>query len=296
MPRGGHGRYVEVVQSNFAAIADHAIDVGSGEGFVHARLRIVGTCDPGIQHLLRWSRDDQLCAGQLLQPRDFGESFDVVPGLQARFSLAGHILGAASAHVAWDGGSVLFSGDLGRDDDLLMLPPEPPLPADYVVIESTYGDRSHGDADAESAFAEVIDRTAARGGVVIVPAFAVGRAQTLMYLAARLRHDKRIPDVPIFLNSPMAADVTELYQRHCSRHRLSPAECRRMGEAVRVVKSVEESRRLNGLRYPAVIISARSSVVDSTMRLGDAIAPQNSVSIATHLKPGSSRPSASATR
>src|SRR5690606_27597221 len=171
-------------------------------------------------------------------PREFGEAFEVVPGIGARFNLAGHILGAASAHVTWDGGSILFSGDLGRDDDLLMLPPEPPPLADYVVMESTYGDRSHGDEDPGTALADVIDRTAARGGVVIVPAFAVGRAQTLMYLAVKLKHDKRIPDVPIFLNSPMAADVTELYQRHCSRHRLSPAECRRLGEAVKVVKSV----------------------------------------------------------
>ena len=192
----------------------------------------------------------------LLQPREFGEAFEVVPGIGARFSLAGHILGAASAHVTWDGGSALFSGDLGRNDDLLMLPPEPPPLADYVMMESTYGDRSHGDEDPETTLAEAIDRTAARGGVVIVPAFAVGRAQTLMYLAARLKRDKRIPDVPIFLNSPMAADVTQLYQGHCRWHRLSPAECRRIGEMVHVVKSVEESRSLNDLRYPAVIISA----------------------------------------
>jgi metallo-beta-lactamase family protein len=192
----------------------------------------------------------------LLEPRGFGESFEVSPGLRVRFSVAGHILGAASVHVGWDGGSVLFSGDLGRDDDLVMPPPEPPPAADYVVMESTYGDRSHADEDVATAFAETIDRTAARGGVVIVPAFALGRAQTLMHLAAQLKRAHRIPDVPVFLNSPMAADVTALYRRHRSHHRLTPEECRQMGETVRIVRTVDESRSLNELRYPAVIISA----------------------------------------
>jgi metallo-beta-lactamase family protein len=173
-----------------------------------------------------------------------------------RFTQAGHILGAASVHVEWEGGSVLFSGDLGRDADLLMRPPEPPPAADYVVLESTYGDRHHEDVDAATLLAETIARTARRGGITVVPAFAVGRAQALLYLIATLKRDKRIPDLPVFLNSPLAANVTGIYHRHRAGHRLDEAQCRLMCEDVQVVTSVEESQRLNDLRYPAVIVSA----------------------------------------
>jgi metallo-beta-lactamase family protein len=188
--------------------------------------------------------------------RDFGQEFEPVPGLHMRFSMAGHILGAGSLHVRWDHGSLLFSGDLGRDEDLLMRPPEPPPAADYVVVESTYGDRAHEEEDAATRFAEVINRTAARGGIVVVPAFAVGRAQALLHLVATLKHERRIPDLPIFLNSPMAADVTELYHVHRAQHRLDPEHCRAMCHAARIVNTAEESRKLNGMRFPAVIISA----------------------------------------
>jgi len=193
---------------------------------------------------------------RLFRPQDFGIEFEPVEGLRVRFSLAGHILGAASVHVRWDSGSILFSGDLGRDEDLVMRPPGPPPTADYVVMESTYGDRLHEQEDPATAFAEVIKRTAARGGVVIVPAFAVGRAQSLMYMVAILKREGRIPDLPVFLNSPMAADTTELYHQHRANHRLTADQCREMCTAAKVVNSVEESRKLNDMRYPAVIISA----------------------------------------
>ena len=190
------------------------------------------------------------------RPRAYGEAFEPVPGVQVRFSQAGHILGAASVHVSWDGGSLLFSGDLGRDDDLLMRPPEPPPAADGVLLESTYGDRLHEPEDPATLLAQVVNRTAARGGIVVVPAFAVGRAQALLHLLARLKEERRIPDLPVFLNSPMAADVTEIYHRHHGEHRLDDAQCRRMCEAARIVNTVEESRKLNDLRFPAVIVSA----------------------------------------
>lgn len=193
---------------------------------------------------------------RLFRPCGFAEGFEPIPGVKMRFSLAGHILGAASVHVAWSGGSMLFSGDLGRDDDILMRPPEPPPAADFVVIESTYGDRMHEENDPATALAEVINRTAARGGIVVIPAFAVGRAQALLYLVAVLKRDRRIPDLPVFLNSPMAADTTEIYHRHRAEHRLDAEQCRAMCTAARVVNSVEESEKLNALRVPAVIISA----------------------------------------
>jgi metallo-beta-lactamase family protein len=189
-------------------------------------------------------------------PTAFDTTFEPIPGVRVRFSPAGHILGAASVHVAWEGGSVLFSGDLGRNEDLIMRPPAPPPEADHVLIESTYGDRLHEASDPATAFAEVINRTAARGGVVVVPAFAVGRAQALLHLVAVLQHERRIPALPVFLNSPMAANVTAIYRAHASEHRLDASQCEQMCAAARIVNSVEESRDLNNMRFPAVIISA----------------------------------------
>lgn len=194
-----------------------------------------------------------------LVPVAFDEPFEPLPGWRAVLKPAGHILGAASLHVAWGGQgahSVLFSGDLGRRDDLLMKPPAPPTPADTVVIESTYGDRRHREGDALERLADVVSRTAARGGVVVIPAFAVGRAQTLLHGLQLLKSAHRIPDLPIYLNSPMATSATQIYRRHGAEHRLSPAQCDALGHAAKFVNSIEESEALNHLHWPSVIVSA----------------------------------------
>lgn len=177
-------------------------------------------------------------------------------GWSWRLYQAGHILGAASVRVDCGGTSILFSGDLGRDDDLLMRAPERAEPADYVVIESTYGNRLHPKTDQLNELAAVINRTAARGGIVLVPAFAVGRAQTLLHAVQQLKEARRIPEMPVYLNSPMAADATRLYQHHTAEHRLTPEQCSAMQRQTVIVSSVEESRRLNELHFPSIIVSA----------------------------------------
>jgi metallo-beta-lactamase family protein len=192
----------------------------------------------------------------LFRSQEFGTRFEPVPGVTMRFSPAGHILGAGSVHVEWEGGSALFSGDLGREEDVLMRPPEAPAAADCVIVESTYGDRLHESGDPAGLLADAINRTAARGGIVVIPAFAVGRAQALMHLVAVLKQQGRIPDLPLFLNSPMAVNATALYHKYRPQHRLTVEECDRMHTGARIVNSVEESRKLNELRFPAVIISA----------------------------------------
>src|SRR5678816_944232 len=123
-------------------------------------------------------------------------------------------------------------------------------------MESTYGDRIHPAGDPLEPIAAAVSRTAARGGVVIVPSFAVGRAQALLYGLHLLKQQRRIPDLPVFLNSPMAADATRIYHEHRAEHRLTPEQCRAMCTAAKIVNSVDESIRLNSLRMPAVIISA----------------------------------------
>ena len=191
-----------------------------------------------------------------IETREFDTAFEPVPGFEVRLRRAGHILGAASVHVRCGAASVLFSGDLGRSDDLMMKPPEPPEAADCVLVESTYGNRSHATGDPLATLADVVCRTAARGGIVVVPAFAVGRAQTLLHGLRMLKEARRIPDLPVFLNSPMATDVTGIFRRHAEDHRLSADECRAMCRGVKFVNTEAESRALNDLRYPSVIVSA----------------------------------------
>jgi metallo-beta-lactamase family protein len=186
----------------------------------------------------------------------FGERFSPWPGWSVELSPAGHILGAASAMICWDEASILFSGDLGRRDDVLMKPPAKPAAADWLVVESTYGDRLHRAGDVLTELAVVIARTAARGGSVVIPAFAVGRAQALLLCIHRLKTEGRIADLPVYLDSPMAADVTRLYQRHAGEHRLSAQECEALGRGVRFVNTVEDSKALDQQRWPSVIVSA----------------------------------------
>ncbi len=186
----------------------------------------------------------------------FQEECSPWPDWSWRLQRAGHILGASSIRIGWGEGSVLFSGDLGRDDDLMMRAPQAPEDADFVLVESTYGNRRHAKVDALASIAEVVNRTAARGGVVVVPSFAVGRAQLLLHCIQQLKSAGRIPNLPVFLNSPMAADATRLLVRHMDEHRLSREQCRALSAGTKIVNSVEESKSLNSLDYPSVIVSA----------------------------------------
>ena len=203
-----------------------------------------------------YTEEDAERALHRFEPLAFEQAREVVPGIVATLRPAGHILGAASIELKVGGQTLLFSGDLGRPDDLIMRAPVDIRAADHIVVESTYGDRLHEAHDTEATLAETITRTASRGGIVVVPAFAVGRAQLLLYMLYRLKTRGAIPDLPVFLNSPMAIDMTDIYHRHRVEHRLSPEECDGMCKVARMVRTVEESRALNTLRYPAVIVSA----------------------------------------
>lgn len=185
-----------------------------------------------------------------------GEVFNPVRGVSAQLSRAGHLLGAAGVRVECAAGSVLFSGDVGRSNDPLMRAPDPPPAADYLVIESTYGDRVHSAEDAKSALVKPIHRAIERGGVIVAPTFAVGRAQLMMLLIAQLKAQRLIPDIPVFLDSPMAIDATDLYRRFVAEHRLSDEECAEMCQAAQLVHTADASKALDRLRTPAIILSA----------------------------------------
>lgn len=193
---------------------------------------------------------------RLLKPIAFNQTTQIATGVSLRLKPAGHILGASSAEITTEGKVVLFSGDLGRPNDPIMHAPAHIDHADYIVAESTYGNRSHGSTDPTDVLGDIITRTAERGGTVLIPSFAVGRAQEILLAIYRLKVSKAIPNLPVFLNSPMAIDTTEIYQRHCQEHRLDGQECAGLGHVAKMVKTQEQSRALNAIRYPSIIISA----------------------------------------
>ena len=203
-----------------------------------------------------YTEDDAKRALRRLEPLPFEQRADVAGAFRLRLRPAGHILGASSVELTVNDTTVLFSGDLGRPDDSIMRAPTPIERADHVVVESTYGDRLHDTQDAELVLGDVIRRTAVRGGIVVIPAFAVGRAQSLLYAIWRLKSRAAIPDLPVFLNSPMAIDMTEIYHRHRAEHRLSVEECSGLCHVAKMVRSIEESRALVAQRHPAIIVSA----------------------------------------
>lgn len=175
----------------------------------------------------------------------------------ARLRRAGHILGAASVYVEWNKTRILFSGDLGRYDDPVMLDPEAGPPVDYLVVESTYGNRLHENQDPQDALAAIVTRTIRRGGTVIIPSFAVGRAQTLLYHLQKLKEQRRLPKaLPVYLDSPMAIDASDLFVRHLRDHKLDDAECQKFRTAAHYVHDAEESRAIMMKASPKVIISA----------------------------------------
>lgn len=200
--------------------------------------------------------EDAKRAVRRMQPVEFGEPLVPAPGVTLQLDPAGHLLGAAIVRIEEAGRSLVFSGDLGRPDDLIMRAPQRVTRADYLVVESTYGNRIHSKVDPVDALATVLQRTFKRGGVVVVPTFAVGRAQELLYLTHLAKAAGLIPDVPVFLDSPMAIDATRIYHTHHGEHRLTPAQCESMHGAAKIVNTPEESRWLDGRSMPMVIIAA----------------------------------------
>jgi metallo-beta-lactamase family protein len=201
------------------------------------------------------TEDAEVCLRQFRVVKT-GIQWQPEDGVTAELKPAGHILGATFARLEHQGVSVTFSGDLGRPDDALMKAPVAPAPSDYLVIESTYGGRRHPPIDAQSELLHWLKRGIGRGGVVVIPTFAVGRAQALLLLIARLKARNLIADVPVFLDSPMAIDATQLYAIFRGEHRLDDAECARMCGAGKLINTPEQSKVLDTQSGPMIILSA----------------------------------------
>ena len=209
-----------------------------------------------------YTAEEAEAALRYLHPIPHKEHVLLKNGFEFHFHHAGHILGSKGLHVTANGVRILFGGDLGR-----FRPtggqPEPILdPADYLVLESTYGDRLHPHQDVRPRLAEVIQRTVQRGGTVLIPAFAVERTQKLLFLLRSLMDEKRIPEVPIHIDSPMAIEAVKIFLRYAEEFDQQTRELiHRHGSPVgwpqvNFAKTVEESKKVSTSRIPAIIISA----------------------------------------
>jgi len=191
----------------------------------------------------------------LFKPQKFHAPFDLGP-TKVNFIPSGHILGSALVNLKTNDKSVLFTGDLGRPEDLIMIPPETVSVADYLIIESTYGNRVHEKLNPLIKLESVLKKALDRNGVVMIPAFSIGRTQAFLYAIHLLKEQKKIKDVPVFLNSPMSISAMEIYCKHRSEHRLNPDQCHSMCATAKYVRLVDESIKLNSKKGPMIIISA----------------------------------------
>jgi metallo-beta-lactamase family protein len=202
-----------------------------------------------------YTLEDAEAALRLIGPREFDTPVSLDEHLGFRLLPAGHILGAASVVLCCGHTVIAFSGDLGRPDDPIMRAPTPLAHADYLVVESTYGDRLHTALGPEDELADLFARTFARGGVVVMPCFAVGRAQEVLYYIAHLKETGRMANVPVFLDSPMAISVTDLYRRHMRDHRLSVTQLHALDHAAFMMRTVNDSKAIASRNGPMVIIA-----------------------------------------
>ncbi len=216
-----------------------------------------------------YGEEDARLAGDHFRHSAYGAAFEPVPGVAASFLNAGHVLGSSMVQLDLGSGAdrrrLVYTGDLGREETLLLETPAPPRGVDYLVIESTYGDRLHEPlADASGKMAEVIKRAWKEGGKIIIPSFALERTQEIILIIDKLRHDALIPDIPVYVDSPMAVSLTEIFNRHrgdlCfngkfreyARHDGDPFGF----DYIRYLRSKDESQTLNNKRGPMIIVSA----------------------------------------
>jgi metallo-beta-lactamase family protein len=222
----------------------------------------------------RMGRDDRTCEPlytvedaeetyPLFQPVALGATKEIAPGVHYQTYEAGHMLGSTAFVFETDGVRLAFSGDVGRVGLPILRDPEKLPPVDYLIMESTYGDRLHPQiGHAEDKLAEVVNRTAARGGKMIVPSFAVGRTQQLVLLLHQLIDQKRIPPIPMFVDSPLALNATEVFRKHPECYDEEARKFLTEGHdpfgffRLKYIRDVSQSKALNELRGPFLVISA----------------------------------------
>jgi len=206
---------------------------------------------------------------ELLRPVKYGEAVSLSSSLGFDMMHAGHILGSAFVRFREGSGetqkTVLFTGDIGRYDQPIIFDPASVDAADYLILESTYGNRLHAGNEGtigKDQLRDVVVSTAKRGGTVLIPSFAIGRAQELLYILRELEVENKIPILPVYVDSPMAVDAVDVFRKHVEEHDLEMAQLEKDGrnplytQRVHFARSVEESKAINEHRFPSIIISA----------------------------------------
>jgi len=186
---------------------------------------------------------------------DFDTNFTVAPSLNVTFKHAGHILGASFVLLSNGKQTITFSGDLGRPNQLTMKGPAYPKQTDFLIVESTYGDKVHEKDNSMETLGTLISQTVAKKGAVIIPVFAVGRAQMILYCLYQLRQQKIIPNIPIFLDSPMAIAATDLFCEFPEEHTIEASLCKQMFDIATHTPTVQDSKKLNQVSLPAIIVA-----------------------------------------
>ncbi len=187
---------------------------------------------------------------------DFDHPVQITPDVSVTWRHAGHILGASFLELHHNHHTVCFSGDLGRPNDPIMLNPDRAHLCQTLVIESTYGDRLHGEENPLQVIGQAINQTVKQHGTILIPAFAVGRTQSIIYYLDKLLMNKKIPDIPIYLDSPMAIDATKILLKYADEHRLGQKDCARICSRVQYIQTKDESKYIDQLTTPKIIISA----------------------------------------
>ena len=190
----------------------------------------------------------------IFAPQSLDKWIEIDKDISCRFHYNGHILGATFIELKIGMKTIIFSGDIGREKDLLMFPPQKPEHADVIIIESTYGDRHHPD-DAAEKLEEIVNTCINRKGTLIIPSFAVERTQTLMYLLWTLKKNNRIPDIPVYMDSPMGTNVLNVFEHTTSWHRLSAMDCQHMCKDIKLIKTIQETYKLAASPLPKIIIA-----------------------------------------
>ena len=189
-----------------------------------------------------------------------GEWIPLFENIEIRFNYNGHIIGATFIELNIHGKLFVFSGDIGQDDDLLMFPPERPLTGDYIFLESTYGNRIHPITDVYFDLERIINETVSYGGNVIIPSFAVERAQVLMYLLWQLKKQNRIPDIPYIIDTPMGIKVLDVFNENHQWHKLTPNECEEMCRMFTMISDFEDTINAIYDKQPKVVIAASGMI------------------------------------
>ncbi|MEX0944746.1 MAG: MBL fold metallo-hydrolase [Balneolaceae bacterium] len=195
------------------------------------------------------------------EPQPEGTWIEPMDGLKVRFQYAGHILGATFIEIETNGKRLVFSGDIGRKNDPLLREPKKPKKADILLIESTYGNRLHSENDIQEKLSRVINETVQKGGTLIIPSFAVERAQLLMYHLWQLHLNKKLPSgLPIILDTPMGSNVSDLFHKYHEWHNLSANEFKQLSRRVREVQSYSETWEIIDDPQPKIVIAGSGMV------------------------------------